>query len=336
MLASNNNPSAFEGDVRFTATLSNYEVTPTGSVAFYYHSSQIGSTQTLSGGAGSVDTTQLPVGLDTVTAIYSGDGNYYPDTATVVQTVGKKKPTETLASSMSPSDYTNDVVFTTYIHDGSHPVTGTISFWYNGSQIGATQTIVNDTAKVDTTLLPIGTDTITAIYTGDANFLADTATVYQVVKKKKPVEMLASNNNPSTFEGDVVFTANVTSAEHPPTGTVSFYYNGSQIGSAQNLVGGNASVDTTQLPPGSDTIVAIYSGDGDYYPDTAKVAQVVNKKKPTETLFSSRNPSTYTNDVILERQHPQREPSGHGFDLLLVSRQPDRSHADDLRRQRQS
>lgn len=63
-----------------TATVSGAGVTPTGTVAFYFGSSVLGSV-TLVGGTASFSTSALPDGNDTITAAYSGDHNYNAGTS---------------------------------------------------------------------------------------------------------------------------------------------------------------------------------------------------------------------------------------------------------------
>jgi hypothetical protein len=50
-------------------------------------STQISTTQTLSGGAASVTTTTLAVGSDTILACYSGDTNHNSSSGTLAHTV---------------------------------------------------------------------------------------------------------------------------------------------------------------------------------------------------------------------------------------------------------
>ena len=89
VLTSSANPSAFDASVRFTATVVTNGVTAgnaNGQVIFSYVGGPF-STNTVSGGsATSSFISNLPVGTDTITGVYSG-GNYPADTNTLLQVV---------------------------------------------------------------------------------------------------------------------------------------------------------------------------------------------------------------------------------------------------------
>jgi hypothetical protein len=93
--------------------------------------------------------------------------------------------------------------------------------------------------------------------------------------------------NPSTSGQSLSFTATVTGAGATPTGSVSFYEQASGatcsalgsstlIGSAQTLSSGSASVSTSTLPTGSDTILACYGGSSSYTSSSGTLSQTVN------------------------------------------------------------
>ena len=89
VLTSSVNPSAFAASVRFTARVVTNGVTAsnaTGQVIFSYVGGPF-STNTVTGGsATSSSITNLPVGTDTITGVYSG-GNYPASTNTLLQVV---------------------------------------------------------------------------------------------------------------------------------------------------------------------------------------------------------------------------------------------------------
>lgn len=82
-----------------------------------------------------------------------------------------------------------------------------------------------------------------------------------------PTNTSLASSAPSANSGDSVkLTATVTPSTSgaAPTGTVSFALGGTALGSAPLQTDGTATLTTTTLPAGSDSIVATYSGDGAY------------------------------------------------------------------------
>jgi hypothetical protein len=82
-LTSNANPVFFSNAVTFTASIASNATPPTGSVAFYDGTTQIG-TGTVSGGVATFTTTTLSAQVHSITAAYSGDSSYGPATSGVL------------------------------------------------------------------------------------------------------------------------------------------------------------------------------------------------------------------------------------------------------------
>jgi N-acetylneuraminic acid mutarotase len=199
-LGSSPNPSFYKEPVTFTAQV---EATSTGSappdgetVSFVNGTTTLG-TGTLSGGMASFTTTALPVGTDLITAVYTGDSNYAGSTSlTYNQTVGKANSYTTLTSSLNPSSFGQSVTLTTSVSGQfGGTVTGTVTF-SNGSTSLGSVSLSGNSAGLTTTVLPSGTDSITAVYNGDTNFAGSTSnTVSQVVTAQ------SSAANEWTWEG---------------------------------------------------------------------------------------------------------------------------------------
>ena len=82
-LTSNANPVFFSNAVTFTASIASNATPPTGTVAFYDGTTQIG-TGTVSGGVATFTTTTLSAQVHSITAAYSGDSSYGPATSGVL------------------------------------------------------------------------------------------------------------------------------------------------------------------------------------------------------------------------------------------------------------
>jgi Bacterial Ig-like domain (group 3)/FG-GAP-like repeat len=112
----------------------------------------------------------LTVGVHSNSATYSGDSNFNPHTVTGTITVGKAASSTKLTSSSNPSTHGHEVTFTATAEPQFAGVpTGKITF-KNGSTTLATVTMSSGKATYTTSLLPVGTHSVTATYTGDGNF----------------------------------------------------------------------------------------------------------------------------------------------------------------------
>ncbi len=95
-VVSSANPSTLNQSVTFTTTVSpQYAGTPTGTVTFTYSNSVLSvsgtlGTASLSGGQATLTTSSLPVNANTVTATYSGDGNFTGSNGSTTQNVTYK------------------------------------------------------------------------------------------------------------------------------------------------------------------------------------------------------------------------------------------------------
>jgi len=284
-LVSSANPSIVGQSVTFTATLPSGV---TGTVTFTSGSTTLG-TSTLTGLTATVSTSSLPIGGDPITATYNGNADYNTATATITQTVGKVTPTLTVSTS-GPSVFGQTVTITASVPNGP---TGSITITSGGVTLGSgTITSSNGTVTITTSVLPVGSDLITATYGGDTNNNSVTGTVTQTVSKASPAETLISSLNPSVFGQSVTFTATLPTSV---TGTVTFTNGGAALGTA-TVTSGKATLVTSTLPAGSDAIAANYSGDTNNSTSTASLTQTVSKATPTVTV-STPGTSTFGSPV---------------------------------------
>ncbi len=214
--------------------------------------------------------------------------------------------TTTLASSLNPSVYLQPVTFTAKVTSGNGaPPKGESVAFMNGAKTLGSGTLSGGSAGLTATTLPVGTNSITASYAGDANFAASKSkAVSQVVNKAKSFTALTSKPNPSSYGQSVTFTATVTGQfGGTPTGTVTYFYGNPltnailKLGTA-SLSGGVAKFTTSSLFTGTGDITASYGGDSNFTASTSKlVSQVVNQASTTTALTSSLNPSNFGQSV---------------------------------------
>src|SRR5208337_579557 len=149
----------------------------------------------------------------------------------------------------------------------------------NGSVILVGKTLnASGVASFSTAKIPVGANTLTATYNGDAsNAKSVSAAITQTVSQASVSMVLTSTPNPSTFGKSVKFTARLTSNGGLPSGQpVTFSYNSATMGTANVNSYGVATFSTTTLPQGSDVVTAEYAGSVDYSSASATVTQVVN------------------------------------------------------------
>ncbi len=201
----------------------------------------------------------------------------------------------TLTSSANPATFGQFVTLTAAV---TPPVaTGTVQFLDGKTSLG-TATLAGGSATLAVSTLSFGTHSITAVYSGDANYLTSTsAALSQTVNKAASTVTLTSSANPSTFGQSLTLTAAVTPAA--ATSTVQFFDGSTSLGTA-TLSGGSATLAVPALSVGAHSITAVYAGSTNYAGSTSTaVVQTVNKAATSVTLASSANPSTSGQSVTL-------------------------------------
>ena len=177
------NPSNLGQTVTMTATVTAQNgATPTGTVVFNSNGSQIGSASLNNSGVAVLVYSSLPLGIDSLQALYQGSGNFASSTSnTVLQAVGIT--TTSVTSTPNPSTVGQMVTITATVSPGAPGgalPTGTVSFTSNSTAIsGCTGVSLSQslTAVCPTSTLPVGTDAIVATYSGDSNYVGSSGMV---------------------------------------------------------------------------------------------------------------------------------------------------------------
>ena len=292
-VASSVNPSSFGSSVTFTATVSGLGLTPTGTVTFMDGATTLGSATLNSGGA-NFSTTALSTGNHSITAVYGGDTIYNSSTSAVLtQTVVANSTSTSITSSANPSALEQSVIFTATVTSSGGTPTGTVTFMDGSTTLGMSTLNGSGQATFATTVLTPGNHSITANYSGDANFSAGSSPVLtQTVNLGTSTTAVTSSANPSSFGQAVTFTATVSGLIIEPTGTVTFMDGATTLGTGNLNASGQATFTTSTLSAGSHSITAVYGGDSYYNSSTSNLlTQTVNADSSTTTLSSSSNPS---------------------------------------------
>jgi hypothetical protein len=202
--------------------------------------------------------------------------------------------TAALASSLNPSTFGASVTIAASVKSKTTGTpTGTVIFQDGTTTLGRA-TLSGGIASFTTATLAAGTHSITALYSGDANFVTSASPVFvQTINPAASSSTLTSAPNPSQYNQTVVLSAKVRSATGAiPTGKVSFKEGSSTIGTVV-LTSGAASLSVSNLKVASHSIVAVYTGSANFSGSTSPaITQIVNRASTTTTLTSTPNPST--------------------------------------------
>lgn len=325
-LSSSENPAALGDNVTFTATITVNSPGALGpamnaadTVTFMNGTSTLGTgtiTQTATGATAAFSTTALPLGDDSITAIFSGDSNYNTSTSSAfTETIVAGPTTTTLSSSANPSVFGQPVTFTATVTAGNAPTppTGTVFFLDGTTQIG-TGTLSGGDATFTTSTLTVGTHSITARYGGNTTFATSTSTaVSEVINQSSTTTTLGTSGTPSVFGQSVTLTATVAAVAPgagTPTGVVVFSEGTTTLGSA-SLTGNTATFAVSTLTVGTHNIIATYVGDSNFKAsNSTTLTQIVNTDSTTTTVTSSLNPANFGNAVTFTATIAPVSPGG--------------------------
>lgn len=199
VLTSSLNPSVYGASVTFTATMpSGSNPVPTGTVTFNDGTTAL-ATVSLAGGSASYTTSALVAGSHAITAAYSGDGAWSAETSLpLTQTVTQAISAITLTTSVSPVFLDNPVTLAATVTSTSTP-TGTVSFFNQTTLLGSSP-LNAGVATLSISTLPLGTQSITAVYSGNANFTTVTSTAISEQVENFSLNFAAGSVTSSTIE----------------------------------------------------------------------------------------------------------------------------------------
>lgn len=223
------------------------------------------------------------------TVLLSGNVSFqvaYGSTTGVLMTALQSVTTTRVAGSGTPSYPGQPVTFTAAVNSRTAPVTsGTVSFQQGSTVLAMVPLNGAGTASFTTTTLPLGTTTITAVYSGaGANRASTSATVTQSVIPYTTVTSLQSSANPGWWGQPVTLTATVTANGLPvDSGTVTYSQGNLHLGTVALNGAGTASLTLSSLAPGKAHIQAIYNGIPDDLPSVSLVLTQTVTAAPTST-----------------------------------------------------
>ncbi len=293
-LTSSLNPATAGASILFTATVagpSGNTTVPTGTVSFLNGTTTLGSGPLSASAAATFSTSTLPAGTYSITALYSGDSNFSGSTSNlvtqVVNAAAKASTTIVVTSSANPSTTGQPVTFTATVagaSGSSAAPTGSVTFMDGGTTLGSGTLNASGVATYSTSSLSTGSQSITAVYSGDSNFNGSTSGILtQMVNAAallSTATALSSSVNPSAQGESVTFTATVTGPSGntvTPTGSIIFMDGSTTLGTSPLNSSAQAAYTTSSLTTGTHSLTAVYGGDANFAGSTSAVlTQTVN------------------------------------------------------------
>jgi hypothetical protein len=304
--------SVFGQDVRFTATVTPASgSSPTGSVSFTAGGILLGSTPVATAAGvttATLDTADLAVGSQSVTATYGGDVLFDPSTSPVdLQAVHRDNANVTIAAAPAnavPGQQVTYTVLASAAAPGAGHAGGTASLSDDGNPVTGCQSLT--LSSTDPPQVTCGetydadaTHFVVATYSGSADFQPSTAALTETVAPQPTTTSVTASSRTSTTGAVVFFTATVAASAGTafPAGSVTFADNGTPIGSSTLTTAGGVTTTSmllTTLPLGVNSITASFGGDSDFGASTSDPAALVTvSQAPTDlALGSSANPAT--------------------------------------------
>lgn len=299
---------------------------------------------TLKGGAASATVNNFPGGQYQLTAKYTGDIVFAPSSsAPVTLNVTPEASTLSVSGSYGIGNTGNNPLapivngasysYGTFIVIDAQPsavnapkggsdgiASGTVTFTDTAasSNINSGSLSLNSQGFAEWTpalSFPVGPNSLSASYSGDASFNASTSTTpftFTITKATtlaslfaypshvalgSPTQLVLDLSNqfsgpPCREDGSCTLHDSVPTS---PTGTVTFTFGNTTLGTApvlpdyNNLFASTVNFTVSTLPLGTDTVTTSYSGDGNYNPATATLPVVVEN---AAMLSAVANPSS--------------------------------------------
>ena len=315
-----------------SASLASPDGTATGTITFKSGTATLGAAQLSSEGVAELQTTTIPAGANSLTAVFPGDASFNASTSSPVSLA--VQPAVMTASGITPTPFFPTVgasvtLSVTYTTDsaGAAP-TGTVTFMDGTTTLGtvpltgtagSSTALAGATASYTTSTLPGGSNSITTVYSGDGNYAGVTSSATDVPVAKYQTT-LTINPASQTFQVNQPLTVTVTPAQGTglplPTGTVSLYLN-SLLVPAVSLTNGSATITipANTLPLGSSNIAVQYSGDSDYGQASGILAVTVESSgtvTPTVAVVTPGGIVNYPVTVTVNVTGPSGDPTATG------------------------
>jgi hypothetical protein len=278
-------------------------VAPTGTVTFSDNGVSLGTAAVGSNGQASTaapsnSVAALTVGNHEIAAAYSGDAKYAPSSATALEMVVTKATTK-MDLAATPAQAGEPVTMqaaVTVLGPGTPAQGGTVDFFNSSTAIAGCSgvALANGIAQCTTMFAQLGAYVINASYSGGPNTTAVTASLQLTVGKLTPGFYAAAYSTSLPYGAGVGITA-LAMGTPTPTGSVTFSDGAATLATMTLGPDGTAplAIPSKTLPPlavGTHSIVAAYSGDGNYQAAAAQAIVLTIAKASTSVALASPPP----------------------------------------------
>ena len=270
--------------------------------------------------AGTYTLTLAPTGISD-----SSDNPMLSGTSTsfTITAASAAKTSIAVSASANPIVVGQSVTLSAVITASSGTPTGTINFeaYSNGQVLGTgTLAVVNgqDVATATLSNLAVAGHSIIAVFAGNTNFLADTSSPYSLtVDPASTTTALTESLSSSVYSQPVKLTATVavvSPGAGTPTGPVTFMDGSTVLGTGGLYVANGqdiAVLNVSTLPPGSNSLTAVYSGTSSYITSTSTaLSEPVSQDSTKITTSVSTGTAVYGQPVTFTAVVTRGQP-GH-------------------------
>ena len=284
---------------------------PVGSVQFFNGTTMLG-TAGLSYAAGAASASlSVAAQAGTVTAVYTGSGNFQPSTSQPVNLTLTPKAATSLALKVNPAPAIMGQPVTCTLNlawNGTSPPDGAIQLYDDSRLIGTAPAAAQVT--FNSTFGP-GSHNLLATYAGNAAFLPSSTRYLLTVNRNGVSVLLSADTTSAVFGQSVALSASVArpaaSALTPPTGRVDFF-EGAIVLATAPLANGAATAVLPVLEIGIHHITGVYSGDSNWDSIASIPFDLTVTKAPTAIEITAARGSAAQGEMMLTANLAVKSP----------------------------
>lgn len=220
------------------------------------------------------------------------------DVGNLLAAVGSAQAATTTTVALSPASGfvlvgTNVVFNATVSSNTAGSPGGFVQFYLNGSPYGSAAAVNAGTASLTTSFNSDTTGSVTAYYSGDANFAPSTAAFWASLNVHRLYSVLSVSPTSAVISvlAQQGYTVTLNGTGPTPTGTVQLEqqpFTSTQINLGTfPIINGRVTIPPMTFTPGSSTLIFNYSGDSSYEASSITSSLTVNGLSAAVTLSTA-------------------------------------------------